>query len=904
MYAAPIDLFLRNMGKRSVGELLLSWSDSIEDLLDSWGVILAAHRALLHQRIFLLQWALVQALLKQEQHGRTQSLALCDDTLMQATQTRALFEAERSLVSLTLLELIATWTSDLAAAEIMSPVALPMPSALQEQLVNNRDTTSGDNMEQGTVHLVSGAKAEAVASTHSVSLSAWMNHAKRVQSSQCEAWALELCRLRLSIAHAVTVGDWVVSDEDVLNTSVSDGNPSVTNQGTALLNSESATKAIIHEHMKGILVGHLQSIFQGYGYPEYDGRDHPFSILLQKLVSFLTCLYEPRGGMILSLAPEEACNTIRQDILLYRKKLSSIIMEWPKAWVKALDDWGATALYMRPSETFQQVFQSSAQTAGNSGSSVEAVMSDPAYPQLLGGAWQESCRLARMVSSMFNERDFLDVCNEAIDSVFFSKLGKPVELSYRALNEKKDKEVNDAYGTLWGVTTTQLDLPESLRCDAAFLGEVPAVPACAFLGSSITTAVALRRPVPLLPISMLLRPHAVLEEAAIILKNEQDGIFAQKSEGSFPHYARGSKDIPAAFAPFLPAIHTFQLMPFCVSPTAKLRLLTATVDILCRCVAIHGKGLVFAQSRHPKQGALPPIASSTSPINADDLLGLLTVVVVHAAVPGLISAIDIIHDFASETLLIERPGFLLTSLQACCFYTTTSEVRMRLTCGNCEGERNPVARLACITCGRRLCAECDTEIHRQEGCEGHQRETIPDDPSSAADVKAERRKPRTPVSGSPRHPFSPPDIRQSRMGSMTERDEDKGTYIMPVSPLLGFTPTLHAIGGSPTDDFQLSSNPNAPLGHSRSTRTVVACSHCADEPLLFELDLGGPPPPPCDVCKGSGYVSVSPMIDSVTGQVQSSASTALGSAAVSPRAPFLLISPGARRYGAPIGKRN
>lgn len=197
----------------------------------------------------------------------------------------------------------------------------------------------------------------------------------------------------------------------------------------------------------------------------------------------------------------------------------------------------------------------------------------------------------------------------------------------------------------------------------------------------------------------------------------------QPLPGCFPAYALGRPEAPAAFAPLMSALQTFQLLSLVPDPPTKLRVVAATVDTLCRCITVHRQGLaaasaavaaaaqagdVVATSRRP----MPSLGRvEAAHINADDLLGLLVWVVVHTAVPHLFAEVDVAFEFASEPSLIERTGFLLASLQAAVMYASTQDVIKTLKCGHCEGTSGEPIAIRCKACGRLLCPACDAAIH-------------------------------------------------------------------------------------------------------------------------------------------------------------------------------------------------
>lgn len=200
----------------------------------------------------------------------------------------------------------------------------------------------------------------------------------------------------------------------------------------------------------------------------------------------------------------------------------------------------------------------------------------------------------------------------------------------------------------------------------------------------------------------------------------------------WPDYSVGTSTSPASLSPIQHAISLFRLISAYSQPNMKVRVLVATVDALCRCVTAHRSGTAMAAdakerweeaaaasgeggahgssdaSSHHHHDAL-----STAHINADDLLGLLCHVIIHAGVPCLSSEVAMISDFVSDEMMIERPGFFLTSLQAALTYAVTDDIRGRVKCGHCEGVGDGSREVAvvCVQCGRQLCRSCDALLH-------------------------------------------------------------------------------------------------------------------------------------------------------------------------------------------------
>ena len=210
---------------------------------------------------------------------------------------------------------------------------------------------------------------------------------------------------------------------------------------------------------------------------------------------------------------------------------------------------------------------------------------------------------------------------------------------------------------------------------------------------------------------------------------------------SFPDFSGGTLARPAALSAFQPAISTFSFIASAVEPNLRLRVLVATVDALCRCASAHRGGVALSKaiqhnrnqiqisrnSNDPSstltdlnntQASAPPPSNAlleTAHINADDLLGLLCLVLIHARVNKLASRVAMAADYVSEVMLIERPGFFLTSLQAAISYALSDDIKQRLACGVCEKASAPI-HMSCAVCGRRLCASCDVTIHSGNAC--------------------------------------------------------------------------------------------------------------------------------------------------------------------------------------------
>lgn len=179
---------------------------------------------------------------------------------------------------------------------------------------------------------------------------------------------------------------------------------------------------------------------------------------------------------------------------------------------------------------------------------------------------------------------------------------------------------------------------------------------------------------------------------------------------AWPIYARGSFARPASLASIQPAVDIFALLPHFADPIAKMRVLLAVVDVLCRSVTLHRQGLAAALAACGQGDAHAASLVEPSQINADDLLGSLAWVAVHAGVPHLFAEIEFICDHVPPDMMMERGGFVLTTLQAAVMYAKGQDPRDRLRCGHCEAPGKPLAA-RCKPCGRVLCSECDALVH-------------------------------------------------------------------------------------------------------------------------------------------------------------------------------------------------
>jgi hypothetical protein len=438
--------------------------------------------------------------------------------------------------------------------------------------------------------------------------------------------------------------------------------------------------------------------------------------------------------------------------------------------------------------------------------------------QRINSAWRYVCSLARSLT--LSDREVDVVCHEALQQLVYACLGPSVMALYTATHDADDGGLRASYGSLWGLTTTQLELAPELRVDG--VGRLaPLVPAHGVVGMYVSSALPLGLPLPPLPVVVAaaasagapaaplasatspvapalsspapsrLRPsgsggdgdagnrgrsssmHAggAVKTVVLDLIPEEDpaaggsgGLASPQSSPAlppiraapvmpnaaplpppsatapaaplpllpaWPAYARGTFARPAALAAVQPAVDAFALLPSFADPISKMRLLVAVVDILCRCVTLHRQGLSTAVaasatgSAESRAAAAAAAASMIEPsqINADDLLGSLCWVAVHAGLGRLFAEIEFISDLVPQDSLFERGGFVLTTMQAAAMYAKSQDPRDRLRCGHCEGRGKPVVT-RCRPCGRRLCADCDGVLHATPATAAHARAPV------------------------------------------------------------------------------------------------------------------------------------------------------------------------------------
>lgn len=101
------------------------------------------------------------------------------------------------------------------------------------------------------------------------------------------------------------------------------------------------------------------------------------------------------------------------------------------------------------------------------------------------------------------------------------------------------------------------------------------------------------------------------------------------------------------------AVDAFAAMAASVEPSAKARLLCAVVDAACACV----------NEAYRRAGTVAGPEALT--INADDLVGLFSYIVIHSDTSP-VAQVAFLESFLDGEECIEMSGFLLTSLQVSC----------------------------------------------------------------------------------------------------------------------------------------------------------------------------------------------------------------------------------------------
>ncbi|CAH7046486.1 VPS9 domain-containing protein 1 isoform X2 [Phodopus roborovskii] len=129
--------------------------------------------------------------------------------------------------------------------------------------------------------------------------------------------------------------------------------------------------------------------------------------------------------------------------------------------------------------------------------------------------------------------------------------------------------------------------------------------------------------------------------------------------------------IPAKLLPRVPEVQA-STYPYCTAtqelgllvlescPQKKLECIVRTLRVICICAEDYCR----AQEARPEAGSQPPAAA----IGADDLLPILSFVVLRSGLPQLVSECAALEEFIHEGYLIGEEGYCLTSLQSALSY--------------------------------------------------------------------------------------------------------------------------------------------------------------------------------------------------------------------------------------------
>lgn len=129
--------------------------------------------------------------------------------------------------------------------------------------------------------------------------------------------------------------------------------------------------------------------------------------------------------------------------------------------------------------------------------------------------------------------------------------------------------------------------------------------------------------------------------------------------------------IPAKLLPRVPEAQA-STYPYCTAaqelgllvlescPQKKLECIVRTLRVICICAEDYCR----AQETRPEAGSQPPAAA----IGADDLLPILSFVVLRSGLPQLVSECAALEEFIHEGYLIGEEGYCLTSLQSALSY--------------------------------------------------------------------------------------------------------------------------------------------------------------------------------------------------------------------------------------------
>ncbi|XP_051057555.1 VPS9 domain-containing protein 1 isoform X1 [Phodopus roborovskii] len=130
--------------------------------------------------------------------------------------------------------------------------------------------------------------------------------------------------------------------------------------------------------------------------------------------------------------------------------------------------------------------------------------------------------------------------------------------------------------------------------------------------------------------------------------------------------------IPAKLLPRVPEVQA-STYPYCTAtqelgllvlescPQKKLECIVRTLRVICICAEDYCR----AQEARPEAGSQPPAAAISG---ADDLLPILSFVVLRSGLPQLVSECAALEEFIHEGYLIGEEGYCLTSLQSALSY--------------------------------------------------------------------------------------------------------------------------------------------------------------------------------------------------------------------------------------------
>lgn len=116
---------------------------------------------------------------------------------------------------------------------------------------------------------------------------------------------------------------------------------------------------------------------------------------------------------------------------------------------------------------------------------------------------------------------------------------------------------------------------------------------------------------------------------------------------------------PSAY-PYCAAAQELGLLVLESCPQKKLDCIVRALRVICACA----EGYYRAQEPAPEAGPQPGAAA----IGADDLLPILSFVVLRSGLPQLVSECAALEEFIHEGYLIGEEGYCLTSLQSALSY--------------------------------------------------------------------------------------------------------------------------------------------------------------------------------------------------------------------------------------------